>query len=118
MSMKVFLFFISIVVFSKMPFSQSRTFTGIFETQSITYNASDDPGICMEAVEYGIVINEGNKTYFFSMPYQVYEDFNIKLKGKIVSVTVDFFNEADYYNGVVGNVVKIEFEDIPFYSFH
>lgn len=84
-----------------------HAFTSTFIVHSVTYNGSDNPNECWESVAWGILIEDGKNTYFFSMPYQELMALKEKIGDAEVLVEVRFYQESDSDTGEDGGVKKI-----------
>jgi len=105
---KLFLLFIfSGFLFSNLNAQSSTTFTTKFIPHSVTYNGSDKPSQCWESVAWGILIEDGERTYFFSLPSQDLESLKETIGDQEITVEVIFYEEYDAESGEDGNVVLI-----------
>ena len=94
-------------MFSNLNAQSSTTFTTKFITHSVTYNGSDNPSQCWEAVASGIVIEDGTKTYFFSIPVHQIGELKKQIGDLEVIVEVGFYAEPAYDSNENGWVKKI-----------
>ena len=108
-------YFLHLLFFAFLLLSVSNTkaqtgchaFTSNFVVHSVTYNGSDDPNECWESVAWGILIEDGKNTYFFSMPYQELMALKEKIGDAEVIIDIRFYQEPDAQTGEDGGVKKI-----------
>ena len=87
--------------------SRTKTFTTKFIPNHVTYNGSDNPNECWESVAWGILIEEGENVYFFSMSYRDVEASKEKIGDAEVIIEVGFYDEPYSDSGEDGWVKKI-----------
>ena len=98
---------------------KSVKFKTKFEPKSVTYNASDNPSECWEAVDWGIRIKTDEGELFFTMPSREVERLKEKIKGADVFVEVMYYpvlERAHGGSGARGNVTKVTLNDEVLYN--
>ncbi|MBK8926212.1 MAG: hypothetical protein IPM74_09935 [Crocinitomicaceae bacterium] len=102
----------TLIILNQSVISQQELITieTLFRSESITYNGSDNPNECMEAVDTGIRIPAKKGTLFLLIPAREFEILKNKYEGKTVTITYGLFSESIGQSGAAGWVESITFE--------
>src|SRR5688572_702357 len=87
--------FISLVWMEVYSQKAAATYKTKFEPALVTYNASDNPNQCWEAVEHGIRIKADKGKLFFEMPHLRISGLKEKIKDAEVVVEVVFYSKEE-----------------------
>jgi hypothetical protein len=82
----------------------------------VTYNASNNPNLCMEAVEHGLYMSTGLGKEFFSIGYIASQKIGEYDPDRIYEVEVQYYNAPDTDSGAAGCVEKIIYEGKVLYD--
>lgn len=103
-----------------LPFSdgmaQEEVYTTCYEPYSITYNSSDRPGVCMESVDFGVLVYVGSRRLFFTLPAKTYFELLPLVSDQDVRLEVIYYDALSSGIMAAGSVVKITFRDTVVFS--
>lgn len=100
----LFLFLTSGICEGQSVENKTGVYTTKFQPRHVTYNASDNPNECWEAVAWGIEIESKG---FFSLEYQAIEKLKVRIGDEEVQVEVIYYDEPIEGSYEVGLVTKI-----------